>query len=139
MKSLLQRYHWLVIAVAVFVVLIVAADLIDLNEILPRSQGTGFTSTDSEKIKLGMSEKEVIRVLGGGPGNYPKELWAQTLAFDRLPVHEPGCRYEMWVSGTGVIFVDFDENDSVARVSFQKPTLTREGFLRRLLKMLGVK
>ncbi len=135
MKSLLRRYHWLVIGMSIIVLLVLANEMVDLEALLPTQQGTGFSREDSERIKLGMTEKEVVEALGTPPGNYATGEWG----IGQLPrAPEPGSIQKEWVSDTGVIFVHFDERGKVTYVLFQKATIFREPLLRRLLKKVGL-
>ena len=75
-RSGLSRYHWLVIGLAIIVILLVGNEMIDgLDGLRPVPEGVGFTRPDSEKIKLGMTEKEVVEALGVPPGNYATVRW----------------------------------------------------------------
>ena len=134
MKFVLSRYHWLVITLSIIVLLVVAGEIVE--GLVPLPQGSGFGRADSEKIKLGMNEEEVVEVLGTHSGNYASGEWG----VEKLPrAPEPGLIRKEWASDTGVIWVYFDEKGRVSYVLFQKPTLLKEPFLRRLLKKLGLK
>ena len=137
MKSVLRRYHWVVIGLTIIVLLVVASEMVEgLGALLPTTEGTGFNQADSEKIKLGMTEKEVIEALGSHPGNYA----TGEFGVGKLPRnHGPGSIQKLWASDSGVIFVHFDEEGKVTYVLFQKPTVFREPFFQRLLRKLGLK
>ncbi|SRR5260370_1207904 len=137
MKSVLNRYHWLVIGLSIIVLLIVAGEMVEgLDAILPTTEGTGFNQADSDKIKLGMTEKEVVESLGAHPGNYA----TGEFGVGQLPRNPgPGSIQKQWASDSGVISVHFDEEGKVTYVLFQKPTVFREPFFQRLLRKLGLK
>src|SRR5207249_7443675 len=118
-KSVLRRYHWLVIGLSIFVLLAMASEIIvhGLGALLGTPSGSGFTRTDSEKIKSGMTEKEVIETLGMPPGNYAHAVWGVS-SLPREPA--PGEVEEEWDSDIGVIWVHFDEKGKVTYVWFQK-------------------
>src|SRR6516165_8950356 len=125
-KSILRRYHWLVLGL-IFVCLIVVANEMELVDLLPKAKLNGLTQEFSDRIELGMTEQEVTEALGHPPGDYATAVWG----LEKLP-RQPGASYhKIWASDSGVIWVDFDEEEKVTYVLFQKPTLFREPFLRR--------
>jgi hypothetical protein len=136
MKSVLGRYHWIVAGLSIIVFLIIAKEIVDSEGLLSTTQGIGFTRADYDKLKLGMTEKEVIEALGAPPGIY---VTTADFVMHLTPEPCPGSIRKAWVSEAGAVFVDFGEKGEVTRFSFQKPKFLKESFFQRLFRILGLK
>lgn len=75
------------------------------------SDGPRFTEAQATKIKPGMTESEVIEILGAASGSYTTSL-AVYYQPSIEPVVPPGTKYEKsWCGDHGMIEVGFDDND----------------------------
>jgi len=99
-----------------------------------------------EQVKTGMSREEVIRTVGGVPGDYSSDgrgsLEALHRSLEKLPAtaldpeHRILWKYEYWYVDDGKLQVDFDAADMAVKVSIWKhepPTLTE-----RIRRWLGL-
>ena len=110
-----------------------------------------------QKIRIGMTEKEVEEILRGA-GMSRKKYWAQ---YDRLEkdlgrrpcevegpsLQEPkrgSCgrfavwaRFRIWTGGRGIIFIELDQENRVCCKEFQGARWTNGGILDRLRDWLG--
>jgi hypothetical protein len=87
----------------------------------PRSMQARF-----EQVKEGMSREEVIRIVGGPPGDYSTER-NRLIEFDA---------FQCWSCDTGVLLVGFDANNTATMVSVSDnggPTFTQ-----RIRRWLGL-
>jgi hypothetical protein len=93
------------------------------------ASGSRVSLVRFEQVKKGMSREEVIRTVGGPPGDY---------SADR---RRPFCRgvlpeHERWLCDDGELFVRFDDDDTAAHLEVfdalrPTPTLTEQ--IRRWL------
>jgi hypothetical protein len=72
----------------------------------PRSMRARF-----DQVKKGMSRDEVIRILGGPPGDYTDGQWSP---MPRMPDDEA---YQSWISDEGELLVRFDDADRATDVA----------------------
>src|SRR5713101_7369752 len=99
MKSFVRRYRWLMAALSVITLLIIAREI--AGGILPTEETRAFTSADFDEIVFCRTEKEVIEALGPPVGkltaeNYHPEMWMRSLS-----PRPPGSTLKEWVSETG--------------------------------------
>jgi hypothetical protein len=101
--------------------------------------GKGITKANSEKIKEGMTLKEVQRILGVVPGDYSNLepgrriffFWGGVLWYDNVDV-------KTWLSDEGMIEVGFGSNQTVKRWRFKPTSRAHETTLaERLAGYLG--
>jgi hypothetical protein len=92
-----------------------------------------------EQVKKGMSREQVIRWVGGPPGDY-SEGRGQPIGHRPVTWDDPKpYRYQTWVGDDAWMLVGFDEDDTVVRVAVQivrqksQPTL-----IERFRRWLGL-
>jgi len=90
-----------------------------------------------ERVKVGMSLDEVIRTVGGLPGDYGN-WWVYTDGVRPQPVVRP-TRYQEWLCDDGCLAVHFDDADVATEVEvgdvprYVLRPLTRTERIRRWL------
>jgi hypothetical protein len=90
----------------------------------------GVTGARFEQVKKGMTREEVIRTVGGPPGDY------QTIGFS-IAVRAPDTPiYSSWVCDTGYLFVEFDEHGVATDVRLH--TSNAETLTERIRRWLGL-
>jgi hypothetical protein len=143
-----RKLKWLAIVLAVSLLGFGAALLL-----WPRDR---ITAESWQKIQLGMTEEEVVEILGG-PGMSHEEFLAQ---YERLkkelgrspfamegPWLEPepgpehrrvlGNRSRTWNGRRGMIVIELDQDNNVCWKHFQGGRWSNQGFLDRLRDWLG--
>jgi hypothetical protein len=90
------------------------------------ASGPRVTRSRFEQVKKGMSREEVIRTVGGPPGNY--SLRGTDSRGLPMPTHRSidPKHYENWLCDDGRVLVFFDDADRVDEVMFydrSPPTL----------------
>jgi hypothetical protein len=110
-----------------------------------RPPGHCITEANAEKIREGMSEGEVVQILGVPAGDYTTGPWDRwSLVLDHVgggPISQKPPDWKNWVGGQGRIRVAFDEHGAVRRADFLSITRLQEtplDRLRRWLKRLGL-
>jgi hypothetical protein len=93
------------------------------------ASGSRVSLVRFERVKKGMSREEVIRTVGGPPGDYSAERGGP-FCKGLLPEHE------RWICDDGELFVRFDEDDTAAHLEVfdaLRPTPTLSVRIRRWL------
>jgi hypothetical protein len=108
MRSLNKKY-WLFILVALVLALVLAPELL----LRYRQWRMDISIASWERIEVGMTEDEVIGILGVPPGTYSGTYWGghptQTTFF-----LIPGTTKKQWTGQEVIIEIGFDEEDKVA-------------------------
>jgi hypothetical protein len=106
-----------------------------------------ITAESWQKIRIGMTEEEVVEMLGG-PGMSNEEFFAQYLRLKwppfefQLPTLEEPRRHlvtaaRVWSGRRGIIFIDLDQDKHVCWKQFHGGRWINRGILDRLRDWLG--
>ena len=138
-----RKLKWLAIVLAVA--------LLGFGTALLLWPGDRITAESWQKIRIGMTEKEVEEILGG-PGMSYEEFWTQ---YDRLEkeLGRPPLQFEdprqrrfwfwhndrvrIWNGRRGIIAIDLDQDQHVNWIAFQGVRWTDGGIFDRLRDWLG--
>jgi hypothetical protein len=95
------------------------------------------TRAKFEQVRKGMSREEVIRIVGGPPGDYSDGEWS---SMPRLSGYEA---HDSWFTDEGELLVRFDDTDiatHVVIVSVGRAVLSRRppSFTERIRRCLGL-
>jgi hypothetical protein len=82
-----------------------------------RPMPTGISAASYDRIRPGMSQREVEAIIGLPPGRYI-EFYPPSTCLVVRPVRE-GHRRERWAGRPGMLEIDFDAHDSVARTEYE--------------------
>jgi len=88
---------------------------------------------DFERIKIGMKDSDVHRVLGGPPGNYPT---FQPPGFFHIKSVRPKGTQKKWTGDGGIIFVWFDDNGVVIDMEFDPAPWPAPTLISRIKSVL---
>jgi hypothetical protein len=101
---------------------------------VPRNR---ITKVSFDAIEVGMARQRVEEVLGGPPGNYGPDPYAELYVLDFVPPsNEPSSVLSLWFDDGVAVGVWFDREGTVASKRFnQRP---RMGVLDRLRLLFGV-
>jgi hypothetical protein len=112
-----------------------------------RTPGPCITEGNAGRIREGMTEDQVVQILGVPAGDYTSKTWGCdpemcTGVFDLGEIREESrLSWKEWVGDQGMIRVGFDESAVVRRAKFRTIFFWQETpieLLRRLLKRLGL-
>jgi hypothetical protein len=106
-----RRWFWLS---AAFVLLVLVAGLLFVPFDAPRIS-QAITEANCDRIKKGMTLRQVEAILGGPPGDYT--AWPHPRD-DVEHLGAPGGSGEHWTGEKGTIDVSFDENGKVSGTYF---------------------
>jgi hypothetical protein len=139
-----RKLKWLAIVLAVSLLGFGTALLL-----WPRDR---ITAESWQKIRIGMTEDEVVKILGG-PGinrdeywhlhfGLEKELGRFPFEFKGAKLQEPeawlqGDETKFWTGQRGMIIIELDQDNKVCLKSFQGVRWINQGFLDRLRDWLG--
>ena len=87
-----------------------------------------------EQVKEGMSREEVIRTVGGPPGDYREGRRPITPDLDRFF----GVEDAYWVCDEGILLVQFDNGDTATRVAVGDNTIEPPTLTERIRRWLGL-
>jgi hypothetical protein len=140
-----RKLKWLAIVLAVSLLGFVGALLL-----WPQDR---ITAESWEKIRIGMSEKEVVEILGGPGMSYAedvaqyqrllKELDQPPWEFKGPRLYEPedkgvfDDRVKVWNGRRGSIEIELDQDNHVCWKHFRGVRWTNQGILDRLRDWLG--
>jgi hypothetical protein len=145
-RTMKRKLKWLAIVLAVSLLGFGTALLL-----WPRDR---ITAESWQKIRIGMTEEEVVEILGG-PGMSRDEYWAQHVRLEKelgkFPFELEGPildtegwpdggevdRLKIWTGRRGKILIELDEQNHVQWKEFHRGRWINLGLLDRLRNWLG--
>ena len=88
-----------------------------------------------EQVKAGISRNEVIRTLGGPPGDYSSDKYMSSHVDEEMRI-AGGVGGEWWACEDALLLVQFDAGGTVTGVSIHK--VSRRPLTQRIRKWLGL-
>jgi hypothetical protein len=139
-----RQREWLTRRRAVGGLLLVSAVLTCFAGWLWMASGPRVTSARFEQVKKGMSREEVIRSVGGPPGDYTSgRIWTEAslvISGEQASLvisEEQGKSYELWLCDDGPVVVWFDDRGRAVEVDVEFiPRL--ETLTERIRRWLGL-
>jgi hypothetical protein len=99
---------------------------------IPTSQPRIYIE-NAQRIRRGMTEEEVQRILGCAPGTYTKRAIDQAVRLRNGPL----MTGKLWATDDTAIEVVFDSNGRVIRTSVETSRLSPPTFWEKLRQFLG--